>query len=98
MDIPDFFNTAEVYNLNTNLNLVNYYIKNQVDALICNIDLVDYYTKTEIDSQLTCYTTVTYLQGNYMTALSITEALMNNYATITFTVDNFYSKLKLIQH
>ena len=27
-----------------------------------------------------------------MTALAITETLMNNYATITFTVDNFYSK------
>ena len=60
-----------------------------------NIKLVDYYTKAEIDSQLTDYTTVTYLQGNYMTTLSITEALMNNYATITLLVDNFYPKTEI---
>ena len=30
-----------------------------------------------------------------MTTLSITEALMNNYASITFLVDNFYDKTYL---
>ena len=53
------------------------------------------YTKTEIDSQLTGYATITYLQGNYTTTLSITEALMNNYASITLLVDNFYDETYL---
>ena len=57
--------------------------------------MVDYYTKTEIDSQLTGYTTITYLQGNYMTTLSITGTTMNTYATITFLVDNFYPKTEI---
>ena len=57
--------------------------------------MVDYYTKAEIDSQLTDYTTITHLQGNHMTTLSITEALMNSYAAITFLVDNFYSKTEI---
>ena len=75
--------------------MVNYYTKNQLDALISNINLVDYYTKTENDSQLTDYTTISYLQGNYMTTLSITEPIMNIYATITFIVDNLYDKTYL---
>ena len=78
--------------------MVNYYTKNQVDALLSNINLVDYYTKTEIDPQLTDYTTITYLQGNYMTTLSITEAVMNKFATVTFLLITFIQELKLIQH
>ena len=92
LDIPNFYDKAGVGNLITNFSLVNYYTKNQVDALISTINLVDYFTKIEIDSQLTYYTTITYLQGSYMTTLSITEALTNNYATITFIVDNFLFK------
>ena len=88
LDIPNFYNKAEVGNLIT---CVKYYTKNQVGALIYNINLVDSYTKAETDSQLTGYTTIAYLQGSYMTTLSITEALMNNYATVTFIVDSFYS-------
>ena len=95
LDIPNFYNKTKVGNLITNLNDVNYYIKNQVGALIYNINLVDYYTKTEVDLQLTYYPTITYLQGNYMTALSITEALMNKYTSITLLVDNFYDKTYL---
>ena len=49
----------------------------------------------EIDTQLTDYVTTTYLQGNYMTTRSITEALMNNDASITFLVDNIYDKTYL---
>ena len=52
-------------------------------------------TPKQIDSQLTGYTTVTYLQCNYMTALPLTETLMNNYATITFLVFTFYSKTEI---
>ena len=72
LHIPSFYNKAEVDNLITNLNLVNYYTKSQVGAIISNINLVDYYTKTEIDTQLTYYTTLSYLQDNYMTTPSIT--------------------------
>ena len=95
LDTPNFYNNREVCNLITNLNLINYYTKKQVDALIYNMNLVGYYTKTEIDSQLTDYTTITYLQGNYMTTLSITETLMNNCATITLLVANFYNEAYL---
>ena len=57
--------------------------------------MVDYYTKTEVDTQLTDYTTISYLQGSYMTTLATTETLMINYATITFIVDNLYSKTEI---
>ena len=62
LDIPNFYNKAEINNSITNLNLINYYIKNQVDSLICNINLVDYYTKTEIGTALyTNYASRTFL-------------------------------------
>ena len=54
--------------------------------------MVDYDTKTEVETQLTCYVTTTYLQGNYMTTLSTSETLLNNYASITFLVVNLYDK------
>ena len=79
-------------NLITSLNFVNYYNKNQIGTLISNINLVDYFAKAEIDTQLTDYVTTTYLQANYMTSVSITETLMNNYASLTFLVDNLYDK------
>ena len=72
--------------------MVYYFIKNQVDTLISNINLVDYYTQAEIDSQLTDYTTITYLQGNGMTTLSITWTLMNSCAAKALLVDSFYDK------
>ena len=95
LDMLNFYNGAEVDTSIADLNLVNYYTKNQVDALIPNINLVDYYTNAEIDSQLTDYTTITYLQGNYLTTLSITRTLMNNYATITLLADSFYGETYL---
>ena len=69
-----------------------------------NIDLNNYFTKSEVDdidnevftlildTQFTGYATISYLQGNYMTTLSITETLINNYASITFLVDIFKVK------
>ena len=57
--------------------------------------MVDYHTKAEVDTQLTDYTTITHLQGNCMTTLTITETLKNNYATITFIIDTFYSKTEI---
>ena len=47
---------------------------------------------TEIDTQLTDYATISYLQDSYMTTLSITEAWMNNYASITLLVCIFMIK------
>ena len=54
--------------------------------------ILNTYTETEIDSQLTNNTTITYLQGNYMTSISIATTLMHNYATIILLGDNFYDK------
>ena len=95
LDTPNFYNKAEVGNLITNLNLVNLHTKNQVDTLIYNMNLVGYYTKTEVDTQLPGYATITYLQCNYMISISITETLMNNYASITFLVGNSYDRTYL---
>ena len=94
MDIPNFYNKTEIDAIGDELPALisNTYTKTEVEALIYNIKLVDYCAKAKIDSQLTYYATVTYLQGNYMTSLSITEALMNNCTTITFLVDDFHSK------
>ena len=94
LDIPNFYNKSEIDAIGDELSALisNTYIKTEAEALISNTNLVDFYTKAEVDSQLTDYTTVTYLQGNYMTTLAITETLMNNYATVTLLVDNFYSK------
>ena len=66
------------------------YTKPEVEALISNINLTDYYIKTEIDTSLSDYSTVSYLQGNYMTSLLITQTLMNNYASTTFIIDNLF--------
>ena len=88
LDIPNFYDKAEVGNLITNLNLIHYYTQNQVDTLISNINLVDYYTKAGVDTQLTDYATTTYSQANYMTPVSITGTLLNKYASIPFLVDN----------
>ena len=76
----------------SNTDLSSYYTKSEVDDIdndLCT-SILNIYTKTEIDSQLTDYTTITDLQGNYMTTLSTTETFMNNYATITFLDDNSY--------
>ena len=70
---------------------MNTYTKPEVGALISNINLTDYYTKAEIDTTLSDYSTNSYLQSDYMTSLLITQALMNNYASISLLSDNFYS-------
>ena len=94
LDIPNFYNKTEVDAIDDELSalILNTYTKPEVEALISNINLTDYYTKTEIDTSLGDYSTISYLQDNYMTSLLITQTLMNNYASITFIIDNFYSK------
>ena len=74
LDIPNFYNKAEVNNIiaNNGDNFDNQYTKTQVDTLLANINLSDYYTNTEIDTQLADYATTTYLHD-----------LMSNYASIT---------------
>ena len=94
LDIPNFYNKTEVDAIDDGLSalILNTYTKPEVEALISNINLTYYYTQAEIDTSLSDYSTISDLQGNYMTPLLITQALMNNYAGITFTTDNFYSK------
>ena len=65
-------------------------IDNGLSALILNT-----YTKTESDTSLSDYSTITCLQDNYMTSLLITQALMNNYASIAFINTNHYSKTEI---
>ena len=97
LDIPNFYNKTEVDAIDDELSalILNTYTKPEVEALISNINLTDYYTKTEIDTSLGDYSTISYLQDNYMTSLLITQTLMNNYASITFIIDNFYSKTEI---
>ena len=97
LDIQNHYNKTEIDAVGDELPALtlNTYTKTEVDALISNINLTNYYTKTEVDTQLTGYTTITYLQDNYMTTLAITKTLMNNYATITFIVGNLYSKTEI---
>ena len=97
LDIPKFYNKSEINSMlaSGSADLSNYYTKPQIEALISNINLSDYYTKAEVDSSLGDYSTITYLQDNYMTSLLIAQALMNNYASVTFTIDNFYSKTEI---
>ena len=57
----------EIYNLITNLNVVNHYTKHQVDTLICNINLVDCYTETEVDTRLyTNYTSLSFIADMFL--------------------------------
>ena len=73
LDIPNFYNEAEVDTLLSNVSLTNYYTKTQVDTLIYNINFSNNnYTKTETDTTRNDYATIIYLQDNYMTTLSIT--------------------------
>ena len=67
--------------------LSNHYTKTEVDDIDNELSalILNTYTKTEVDTQLT----------DYMTSSAISQTLMNNYASITFIVDNFYDKAYL---
>ena len=52
----------------------NTYTKTEVGALIFNINLTGYYIKSEIDTTLSDYSTISHLQGNYMTSPLITHS------------------------
>ena len=91
-DLSNYYNETEVDAVVANIHFSNNHctksevddIDNELSALILNT-----YTKTETDTTLSDYSTSTYLQGNYMTSLSITQTPMTNYASVTFIVDNF---------
>ena len=97
-DLSNCYNKGQVDAIVANIDFSNNHytltevddIDNELSALILNT-----YTKTEVDTQLSDYSTISYLQGNYMTPLLITQTLMNNYASITFIIDNFYSKTEI---
>ena len=90
----DTYIKTEIDSLIPNINLSNYYTKSEVDDIDNELStlILDTYTKTEIDTQLAGYAAISHLQGNYMTTLSITETLMNNYASITLLVDSLCDK------
>ena len=97
-DLANYYNKTQVDAIVANINFSNnHYTKTEVDDIDNELSalILNTYTKTEVDTQLTDYATISYLQGNYMTSLAITETLMNNYANITFIVDNFYDKTYL---
>ena len=79
----------------SNIDLSNYYSKTEVDDIDNKLFtlVLNTYTKTEIDTQLTDYTSITYLQDNYMTTLSIPGTLMNSYASLTLIGGNLYDEL-----
>ena len=94
-DLGNYYNKTEVDAIVANINISNNRytkteaddIDNELSALILNT-----YTKTEIDTSLSDCSTISHLQGNYMTSRLITQATMNNYASVTFIIDNFYTK------
>ena len=90
-DLSKYCNKTEVDAVVANINFSNNHytkaevadIDNELSALILNT-----YTETEIDTSLSDYSTVTYLQDGCMTSLLITQALMNNCASIAFINTN----------
>ena len=97
-DLSNYYNKTEIDAIVTNINFSNnHYTKTEVDDIDSELSalILNTYTKTEIDTSLSDYSTITYLQDNYMTSLLITQTLMNSYASVTFTIGNFYSKTEI---
>ena len=93
-DLSNYYNKTEVGATVANINFSHsHYTKSEVDDINNELSaaILNTYTKTEIDTTPSDYSTISYLQGSYMTSLSITQALMNNYASVTFIIDNFYT-------
>ena len=76
LGIPNHYNKTEIDAIDCELSalILSAYTKTEVGALISNINLTYCYTKAEIYSPLSDYSTITYLQGNYMTSLFITHS------------------------
>ena len=94
-NLSSYYNKTEVDAIVANMNFSNnhytksevYDIDNELSALSLNT-----YTKIEIDTAPSDYSTITYLQDNYITSLLITQALMNKYASVTFIIDSILFK------
>ena len=97
IDLSSYYIKAEIDSLFSNINLSTYYTTSEVDGIDNGLFalVLNTYTKTEIDTQLADYATISYLQGNYVTALSITGTLMSNYASITLLIGNSYDQVYL---
>ena len=96
----NYYDKVATDSLFPNIDLSNYCSKTEVDDIDNGLPtlILNIYTKTEIDTQLTDYTSITYLPNNYMTSLLITQALTNNYASISLLGCNFYDKTYLGNH
>ena len=72
--LSNYYIKAEIGTLFSNIGLSNYYTKSEIDDIDNELStlVLNTYTETEVDTQLTDYATISYLQGNCMTALSIT--------------------------
>ena len=94
-----YYDKVATDSLFSNTDLNNYY-KIEEDAVDDGLSafVLNTYTKTETDTQLTDYTPITYLQGKYMTTLSLTETSMNNYASISLLGGDFYDNAYLDNH
>ena len=93
----NYYDKAATDALFSNIDLSSYFFKIEVDDIDHGLStlLLNTYTKTEVDTQFTDYTTIAHVQDNYMTTLSATETLMNNYASISLLGGNFYDKTYL---
>ena len=80
IDLSNYYNKGQVDAIVANIDFSNNHytetemddIDNELSALILNS-----YTKTENDTALSDYSTISYLQGNYMTSLSIRNTNSN---------------------
>ena len=91
----NYYDKVATGSLFSNIDLSNYFSKIEADAVDDELAALILNTKTDIGTQLTDYTSITYLQDNCTTTLSLTEALMNNYASISLLNGNFYDKTYL---
>ena len=98
LDIPNHYNKTELNSLLSNINPSDDYNKTEMDFIVSYIDSNNYYTKTEIHdlgNELSTLILNTYTKTeidtqltDYMTTLSITETLINNYASLTLLGDS----------
>ena len=106
-NLSNYYNKTEVDAIAANINFSNnHYTKTEVDTIVSNMNFSNvYFTKTEVDAiddELSALILNTYTKSkintqltDYMTSSALSETLMNNYANITFIVDNFYDKAYL---
>ena len=80
---------TEIDTLIPNIDSSSYYIETEIGTLFSNIDLSSYYTKSEVDGIGNELST---LILNACTQTEVDNLLYASYTSISFIVDNFYSK------